>query len=97
MMKGKWMSLGTLAAALLLAGMAVAAPGSPSIDWWVMGSGGGSGAANGSTLDGTVGQVMAGVDGSGDTVLCTGFWCNGELICPPGHSLYLPMVLRNAP
>jgi hypothetical protein len=98
MMKRKWTVLGALVASLLLAGIAVAAPGSSSIDWWVMGGGGGSGAAGSVALDATVGQAVAGVDGSGEYVVCAGFWYGlGPCGEPPEFTVYLPLVLRNAP
>ena len=97
-MKRKWMILVALIASLLLAGIAVAAPSGHSVDWWVMGGGGGSGSAGNISLNGTVGQAVVGVDGSGDYVVCAGFWYGlGPCGEPPGFSVYLPTVLRNAP
>lgn len=96
-MKRNWMILTALLASLLLTGIVVAAPSSHSVEWWVVGGGGGSGAADNITLDGTFGQAMAGVDGSSDYVVCAGFWYGlGSCGEPPGFSVYLPIVLRNA-
>lgn len=98
MMKRQWMILGALVASLLLAGIAVADPSSHSVDWWVMGGGGESRTAGSTTLAGTLGQAVAGVDGSGEYVVCTGFWYGlGSCGDPPGFSVYLPLVLREAP
>jgi hypothetical protein len=91
MTKRKWTMLGALAASLLLAGIALAAPGGPSIDGWVMGGGGGSGAAANLTLDGTAGQPVTGLDGSGESVVCAGFWCRAAE--SPAAAVYLPIVL----
>jgi hypothetical protein len=97
MMKRKWMISGALVASLLLAGIVVAAPSSPSIDRWVMGSGGGSGTAGSTALNSTIGQWMVGSGTSGSTQLGSGFWGGGEMVYPPSHVTYLPLVLRGAP
>ena len=98
MMKRQWMILGTLVASLSLAGITLAAPSSHSLDWWVMGGGGGGGTAGSITLDGTAGQTVVGVDGSGDYVICAGLWYGlGTCGEPPGFTVYLPIVLRNGP
>ena len=97
-MKRKWAIWSALVAALLFAGIVVAAPSNHSVDWWVMGGGGGSGTAGSSSLDGTLGQVVAGVDTSGEYVICAGFWYGlGPCGNPSRATVYLPIVLRNAP
>jgi hypothetical protein len=96
-MKRKWMILAALLASLALTAIVVAAPSSHSVDWWVIGGGGGSGTAGDTTLDGTIGQWMVGSSTSGSTQLGSGFWGGGELVYPPSHVIYLPLVLRNAP
>jgi len=91
-MKRNWAVLGVLVASLLLAGLAVAATSSHSIDWRVMAGGGGSGAAGTRSLDGTIGQALVGVGGSGDTALCAGFWCRWAERA--AFRVYLPIILR---
>jgi hypothetical protein len=87
-----------LVAALLFASIVVAAPSGHSVDWWVMGGGSGSGSAGSSSLDGTFGQAVVGVEGSGEYVICAGFWYGlGPCGDPPRVTVYLPIVLRNGP
>lgn len=93
MAKQEWTMAVVLVAGLLLAGLAVAAPSSHSIDWWVIAGGGGSGAAGARSLDGTIGQAIVGVDGSGDTALCAGFLCGWAE--PARFRVHLPVVLRD--
>jgi hypothetical protein len=85
-----------LAVLLLLAGV-VLAQGTPSIGRWVVGGGGGH-TDNGSySLDGTIGQAVAGVTGNAPYGLCAGFWCGADVAVPPeGHHIYLPLVVRNS-
>ncbi len=84
-------------ALLLLLGGAALASGTPAIDWWVIGSGGGS-ASNGIySLNGTLGQAVVGTSANDPYGLCAGFWCapwgeGGET-----HLIYLPIVLRAYP
>ena len=86
------MMLGTLViTSLLFAGVALAAA-IPSIDWWVIGGSGGSASAGSYSLDGTVGQAVAGTDSNGDIELCAGFWCRPA---EERHEIYLPLTLQN--
>ncbi len=75
-------------ALLLGAGLALAA-GTPSLDRWAIGGGGGTVEGGGLQLSFTLGQPVAGTVSSGGTELCAGFWCAGA-----GTSLYLPVILR---
>lgn len=75
---------------LLLAGIALA-NGTPTIDWYVIGGGGGHSEAGIYGLDGTIGQPVVGTDSTGIYDLCAGFWCR-----PEEYEIYLPVVLRNA-
>jgi hypothetical protein len=85
-----------LAVLLLLAGV-VLAQSMPSIDRWVIGGGGGHTENGNYSLDGTIGQAVAGVTGNAPYGLCTGFWCGAEAAVPPeGHPIYLPLVVRNS-
>jgi hypothetical protein len=97
-MKRNWAIWSALVAALVFAGIVVAAPSAHSVDWWVMGGGGGGGSAGGSSLNGTIGQAVVGVEGSGETVICAGFWYGlGSCGESPRFPVYLPIALGNAP
>ena len=85
----KWAVRGVMVISLLSAG-AVTASGGPSLDWWVIGGGGVSGTAGGSSLSGTCGQWMVGGGTAGSTQLGSGFW-PGAL---GGESVFLPLLLR---
>jgi hypothetical protein len=90
-MTKKWVILGVLIVGLfLLAGTALA-QGTPTIDWWVVGSGGGS-ASNGTSLDGTIGQSLVGSNEYGTTQLDSGFW--GGASGTGGSKIYLPVIYR---
>jgi hypothetical protein len=91
MMRKKWIILGALALSSLFASAALA-NGSPSINWWVIGGGGGSGTAGGTSLDGTIGQWVVGSDESGGLQLSPGFWGGGW---DESHVLFLPLVMEN--
>lgn len=60
---------------VLLVGSAVLAVGTPAVDWWVIGGGGGHTEAGIYTLDATIGQAAVGVGTDGGYELCSGFWC----------------------
>lgn len=95
MVRKEWIFAGALVLSLLLASVALAA-GSPGIDWWVIGSGGGSTTVGGTSMDSTIGQWVVGSDESGSLQLGSGFWGGGW---DEGESYvtYLPVVLRNLP
>ena len=78
MITRKWIILVTLVVSLLFVGVALAS-GTPSIDRWVIGGGGGSGTAGSTTLDGTLGQWAVGSGTAGTTQLGSGFWGGGRL------------------
>ena len=85
-------TLGALAiASLLLVGVALAAPNSPSIDWRVIGGGGGSASAGSTSVNGTIGQAVVGAHTSAPYELCAGFWCGAGT----KHRAYLPLVLKD--
>jgi hypothetical protein len=93
MMRKKSILLAALALSLLCAGVALAA-GSPSIDWWVIGSGGGSTTVGNTSLDSTIGQWLVGSDESGNLQLGPGFWGGGW---DKGYRVFLPVVWRGVP
>ena len=75
----------------LLIAAGVLANGTPGIDWWVIGSGGGQASIGNVTLDATLGQPITGIS-SGDFIsLEAGFWSSaGEVT----YNVYLPQVSR---
>jgi hypothetical protein len=90
----KWMILGVLLVSLLFAGTALAQP--PSIGWWVISGGGGSGTAGDTSLDGTIGQWAVGSGTSGTTQVGSGFWGGGNAEGPL-EGIFLPVLLRQYP
>jgi hypothetical protein len=78
---------------LLLINGAVAGDGNPTVDWWVIGGGGGHSEVPPFRLDGTIGQPVVGMDGVGPCGLCSGFWCEAW----GRHRVHLPLVIRQAP
>lgn len=83
----------SLAALLLLAGIALAS-GSYTMHWWTIDSGGETfSTGEGYSLGGTIGQPDAGPALSGgDYTLGGSFWGGAA---PVEHHIYLPLVLRN--
>ncbi|MDY6877991.1 MAG: hypothetical protein SWK90_17550 [Chloroflexota bacterium] len=93
-MKKNWMILGALIVILPFAGVALAS-GTPSIDWWVIGSGGESTTVGSTSLNSTIGQWMVGSDTVGDIQLGSGFWGGGGPAGAVGeYRIFLPLVLR---
>jgi hypothetical protein len=93
-MKRKWNSavwVAVLLGSLVLAGiMRAAALQTPTIDWDVMGGGGGHLEQGNLSLDHTIGQPVVGQLG-GNVMLCIGFWCGTST----ENIIYLPLVLRS--
>jgi hypothetical protein len=83
-------------AILLLTGTALASnSGTLTLEWYVIGGGGGHSAALPYTLDGTVGQAVVGtIILAGPYDHCAGFWCWAWDF--ERKNMYLPLVLRNA-
>lgn len=92
-MAKRWMIFGALIISLLLVSTALA-QGTPSIDWWVIGGGGGSVTVSSTSLGGTIGQGMVGVDSSAPYQLCSGFWGCGGVGTGDEYEIYLPIILR---
>ena len=85
----------TVAVILLFASAlsaAALATDGPDLSWWLIG-GGPPVSAGAVRLSGGVGQGVAGMVDSGNTDLCSGFWC-----VPPAswtyYGLYLPLVRK---
>lgn len=66
-----------------------AAEATPTLDWWVIASGGGTAQVSAYTLDSTIGQAVVGQSSVSTFNLCVGFWCS-EVI----YRLFLPLILR---
>lgn len=93
-MRRRWVVLSILAVSLIVAGM-VLAEGAPGIGWWVIGGGGGSLSAGGTSLDGTIGQWAVGSNTKGNIEVGSGFWGGGGSSPPvSGPGIYLPLVLH---
>ena len=80
---------------LLVTGLAWAdTSGTYSLDWDVIGGGGGSMSGSSNSLSGTVGQVAVG-ESTGAYRLGSGFWYGLlESSADLGYSIYLPAVLK---
>jgi hypothetical protein len=91
-------SLALLAAFLcsLLLTVFALASGSYSINWWVVGGGGGPITGGGYAINSTIGQPVVGVAKDTGYELCSGFWCS-EFVAVVEYRIYLPIVLRNYP
>ena len=87
------MLLAVLALLLVLGGLALAGGGGPSLDWYVIGSGGGPVASGQTHLDATVGQPVAGTTSGDGYTLCSGYWCGAV----GTYYIYLPLVIKGAP
>ena len=87
-----------IALAALLCGLVAAgvawANGTPSINWWVIGGGGGHAEAGIYTLDATIGQPVVGVATDTGYELCSGFWCG---VVAVEYKIYLPIIMKNYP
>ena len=86
-----WILLSVLIVLLTLVVTPVMAAGIMEIDWYVIGSGGGTATGGNYTLNGTIGQPVVGLSSSADLDLCSGFWC--KLL--EHYKIFLPQILRN--
>jgi hypothetical protein len=87
-----------MVAILLLACTSVAlAVNGYDLSWWTVDGGGATFSTGGGyELGGTIGQPDAGVLSGGGYTLVGGFW-GGGAPAPPGHKLYLPLIMKNRP
>jgi len=76
-----------LFSSLLLTGLVLA---QGAVDWDVLGSGGGHAEAGIYSLDGTIGQALAGRISNAPYELCAGFWCGTAT----DYKVYLPIVIK---
>ena len=80
----------------LVVGSVALAATTQSLDWRVIGGGGGHAESADGTyaLDGTIGQPVVGESSEGGNELCAGFWCGGGEGAQTGRILYLPVVQK---
>ena len=76
-----------LFSSLLLTGLVLA---QGVVDWDVTGGGGGHAEAGIYSLDGTIGQAIAGKISNTPYELCSGFWCGAVT----DYKVYLPIVVK---
>lgn len=77
--------------ALVMLGSGIAkAGGGPSVDWNVMGSGGGHGVSGVVAVDVTIGQAVVGVTSIPGYTVCVGFWCG----LVPNWRVIMPLIQR---
>jgi hypothetical protein len=74
-------------------GMALAA-GGYDLSHWTVAGGGGASSGTGYSLSGAAGQPAAGELSGTGFHLSGGFWVGGGVAGPPGHDLYLPLILK---
>ena len=82
-------AIALLSCVLIAAG--VMANGTPGIDWWVVGSGGGGASGGEVTLDATLGQPVTGTSSGGPISIEAGFWPGAREVT---YDVYLPQVSR---
>jgi hypothetical protein len=78
-----------LVSLFLVSGVALA-NGTPTIDWYVIGGGGGQETVGSLTLYNTVGQPLIGTTMNADYDMCIGYWCWWGRLA----DIFLPLVLR---
>jgi len=86
-----WITLTVLICLIILFSTPVMAAGIIEIDWYVIGSGGGSTTGGDYTLSGTIGQPVIGNASHANFDLCSGFWCK----VVDYYKTILPLILRN--
>ncbi len=74
---------------LLTVGVALASNGA-SVEWSVVGGGGGRAEAGSYAVEGTVGQPVVGSATTNSSEVCSGFWCGATV----EYNLYLPLVSK---
>jgi hypothetical protein len=79
------------ALSLLIAGVLTAAGGDLTLPRHAIVSGGGSLSVGNYSLQGAIGQPVAGTIRSPGTALCAGFWCPARI---QAYTTYLPLVIR---
>jgi len=75
----------------LLIAAGVLADGTPGIDRWVIGGGGGTSSGAGVTLDASLGEPIVGISSGGSIVLEAGFWTGAG---SGTNQTFLPLLSR---
>ena len=86
----KWILLSVLGLSVVLTSATLGAS-TATVDWWVLGNGGGSRTFGSTSMDGTIGQWVVEGGTVGSTELGSGFW-GGRTRIPRAA---LPLVLRS--
>jgi uncharacterized repeat protein (TIGR01451 family) len=112
-MKQRYTVAAALAAVLLacvvVLGRALAANGTPSIGWWVLGSGGAPASGASVSMKDTLGQAVIGPSSGGDVAVQAGYWYEHEAGLPalavakaaqpssarPGQTVTFTIVVSN--
>ncbi len=88
----------TLLLLLCLVGGVALAQGTPTINRWVIGGGGGTATGGNVSLSNTLGQTVAGPSSGGNVAISAGFWSGGPVApAPAEYTAYLPLVVRGWP
>ncbi len=85
-----WIVLSILVLLISLVVTHVIAAGTMEIDRYVIGSGGTTSGSDPYTLNGTIGQPVAGPSSGAGLELCFGFWCKTSEV----KITFLPVILR---
>ena len=80
-MNKRW--IGFLLLLLLSLTSVALAVGTPTVDWDVIGNGGGHIEATPYNLDYTIGQAVVGIATNTNDELCSGYWCGAVEAAPP--------------
>jgi len=80
-----------LVGSLFVVSVVLAAPAATNLDRAVIGGGGGHSEVGIYSLDGTIGQAVAGAQNSAPFQLCSGFWCG---LGATAEDIYLPLVQK---
>ena len=90
-----WIATTIAAVGALLLGIVALGQGTGGVMWHTVDGGGGASQGSTFSVRGTIGQPDAGELAGGSYTLAGGFWGGGS--GPGGHSVYLPLVLRDYP
>jgi len=78
---------------LCLAGGVALAQGTPVINRWIIGGGGGTATGGNVSLSSALGQALAGPSSGGNVSISVGFWTGG--VASVDREVYLPMIVKN--
>jgi hypothetical protein len=90
----RWLAGGLLALMLLVMMTGLALGGlPPSIDWWVIGTGGQAAQGGNVTLLGALAQPVTGEASGGNLTFASGYW-NSQNAGGPAAKIYLPLLKK---